>query len=90
MEVLMKIKKNGHTRTIRDNDWARFARMGYSKVVDTPKAPQPTKGSTAVEKTPEAPEITRAQLMAQLDQLGIKYDTRANKATLLALVNDHA
>lgn len=86
----MKIKKNGHTRTIRDNDWARFARMGYSKVVETPKAPQATKGSPAVEKSPEAPEITRAQLMAQLDKMGVKYDKRANKAELTALVNDHA
>lgn len=38
------------------------------------------------EQTQKEPELTNAELKAKLDELGVEYEKRANKATLLALL----
>ncbi len=40
------------------------------------------------QKKTESPEPTNAELKKELEELGIEYDKRANKATLLALLKE--
>lgn len=42
----------------------------------------------AAEQTQKEPELTNAEIKAKLEEIGIEYDKRANKATLLALLEE--
>lgn len=46
------------------------------------------KQQKAVEQTQKEPELTNAEIKAKLEELGIEYDKRGNKATLLALLEE--
>lgn len=83
----MKIKKPGLVMIIADHEWPRFAKMGYVQVKDEPKAPKPSEITPDEKHAPEALEMTKAQIMAELDKKGIAYNNRANKTELLELLN---
>lgn len=44
------------------------------------------KQQRAAEQAQKEPELTNAEIKVKLDKLGIEYDKRANKATLLAIL----
>lgn len=83
----MKIKKPGMVMIIADHEWTRFARLGYTQVKDEPKAQKPSEVTPDEKHAPEALEMTKAQIMAELDKKGIVYNNRANKTELLELLN---
>lgn len=46
------------------------------------------KQQKAAEQTPQKPESTIEEIKAKLEELGIEYNKRANKATLMALLEE--
>jgi len=84
----MLVRGIGHFKTIADNQWDKYKRMGYKQVVEPKVAVKPQE-SLPVEKpivVEALVEVTKEQVCKSLDAKGIKYDKRSKKADLMKLL----